>query len=115
MESNAGDILVQDVPRGHYGSGERGSGLALQSLECAVDPKARDENQDENRDQMTPIQAPVYHIQSNPGPFQIAVLLLYCGANRNIRENGGEAPLYQEVEGKWSYPELVSVLHLTSV
>ena len=78
----------------HHGSGERGPGLALQSLEYGVNLKAHDENQDEN--QMTP----KYHLQFNPGPFPIAELLRYYGANHNIRRNRGEAPLYQEIEGE---------------
>ena len=36
------------------------------------------------------------YVQYNLGPFQIAVLLLYYGADHNIAKNGGEAPSHQE-------------------
>ena len=36
------------------------------------------------------------YVQYNIGSFQIAVLLLYYGADHNIAKNGGEAPLHQE-------------------
>jgi hypothetical protein len=40
------------------------------------------------------------YLQSNPGPFQIAVLLLYY-ANHNIGNDGGETPICQEIEGEY--------------
>lgn len=60
-----------------------------------MDVKEQDENKDEN--QMTP----KYQLQSNPGPFLIAELLRYYSENHNIRKNRGEAPSYQEMEGKY--------------
>ena len=89
MENNTGDIVVQQVSRGHHGSREHSPELKLQSLECGADLKAQDENQ----------LRPTY-LQSNPAQLQIAVLLLYYGANHNIRKNEGEAPLYREIKGE---------------
>ena len=93
MENDTGDIVVQQVSWGHHGSGERGHGLKLQSLESGADLETQDENQDEN--QLRPT-----YLQSNPAQLQIAVLLLYYGANHNIRKNEGEAPLYREIKGE---------------
>ena len=80
---------MQQVSQGQHSSVEPGPGLAFQPLEYGVDPKAQDENQMTSE----------YHLQSNLDPFHISVLLLYYGANRNIRKNRGEAPLYQEIAG----------------
>ena len=81
---------MKQVPRGHHGSG---AGSALQSLEChgGVNLKAQDENK------VTPT---LTYLQSIPGPFLIAVLLLYYGANNNTKNSGGEVALYGEIEGK---------------
>ena len=45
---------------------------------------------------------------SNPGPFQIATLLLYHGAKLNIGRNGEETSLYQEAKGE-CYDDCVDI------
>ena len=87
LENDMGGISVQQVLRGDHGSQERGVGSAQQSLGRSVVFNVQGDNQ------ITQI-----YLQSSPGPFQIAVLLLYYGANHNI---GGEAPIYQETKGEY--------------
>ena len=52
---------------------------------------------------------------SNPDPLQIAVLLLYYGANRNM---GGEVPIHREIKGGavdlQDKNQLSPLLHLAS-
>jgi hypothetical protein len=64
--------------------------VLLWRLESGVDLNVQEDNQ------MT-----LTYLQSNPGPFQIAVLLLYYGAIHNIGNNGGESPIYQEIKGEY--------------
>ena len=87
MGSDMGYISAQQVPRGDCGSWEHGLDFAPQSLERGIDLNMQEDNQ------MTQT-----YLQLNLGPFQIAVLLLYYGANHNI---GGEAPIYQEIKGEY--------------
>jgi ankyrin repeat protein len=94
MEKNMGDtikgdIAVRQASRSNSGSREHERSLAL-ALESGVDLNVQEDNQ------MT-----LTYLQSNPGPFQIAVLLLYYGAIHNIGNNGGESPIYQEIKGEY--------------
>jgi ankyrin repeat protein len=41
------------------------------------------------------------YLQSNPGPFQIVVLLLYYGENHSIRNIERRSPIYQEIKGEY--------------
>jgi ankyrin repeat protein len=95
MEKNMGhikgDMAVRQASRGSSGSEsrEREHGLSL-ALESSADLNVQEDNQ------MT-----LTYLQYNPGPFQIAVLLLYYGVNENIGNNGGESPRYQEIKGEY--------------
>ena len=82
-----GVISVQQVTRGDQSLQERGLVFVQQSLERSVVFNVQGDNE----------MAPTY-LQSNPGPFQMAVLLLYYGANHNM---GGEASIYQEIKGEY--------------
>jgi ankyrin repeat protein len=87
-----GDVAVRQTSWGNTGSQERVRGLALaqQSFGSGADLNVEEDNQ------MTP-----KYFQSNPGPFQIAVLLLYYGANCTIGNDGGKSLIYQEIKGEY--------------
>jgi ankyrin repeat protein len=86
---SAGAIAVRQTSRSSPSSQgrERGHALALESGAALNAP---------NDNQMTST-----YLQSNPGPFQIAVLLLYYGKNDNIENNEGRSPIYQEIKGEY--------------
>jgi ankyrin repeat protein len=86
-----GDIAVRQLQASRDNPGCRGRecGLVL-ALESGTGLNVQEHNQ------MTPT-----YLQSDPGPFQIAVLLLYYGANLNIGNNGGESSIYQEIKGEY--------------
>ena len=85
-----GEIIVQQVTRNHYGSQECGLDDPQQSLGCALPLDTPDDKQ------MTPT-----YLQSILGPFQMATLLLYHGANLNGRKNESESLLSEEVKGEY--------------
>jgi ankyrin repeat protein len=88
-ENNMSEISVQQVSRGLYGSQERDPQL---SLKCGADFDARDDNQTTS----------IYlHLDLEWDPFQIAILLLYHGADTNLGDNWGEDPSNEEIEGEY--------------
>ena len=84
------ETSAQQVSQGQYGSGERVIGVAQHSQEGGMDLNAQDKNQ------ITPS-----YLLSNPGPLQIAILLLHHGANLDARKNEGENSLCRETEGEY--------------
>jgi ankyrin repeat protein len=84
-----GDIAVRQASRRNSGSREPERSLGL-ALESGSDPNVQED-----------IQMMLTYLQSNPGPFQIAILLLYYDANHNIGNNGGKPPIYQEIKGEY--------------
>jgi hypothetical protein len=89
MKNSVGDTSVQQEPRGYCSSRERECDLAW-PVEYDADLDVEEDNQ------MTPT-----YLQSDTGPFQIAVLLLYYGANHTVGNNGGASSIYQEIKGEY--------------
>jgi ankyrin repeat protein len=88
-ENNLSEIAVRQVSRGLYGSQERDP---QRSLKLGADLDVRDNNQ------ATSIYLQL-HLEWDP--FQIAILLLYHGADHNTGNNSGETPLNKEIEGEY--------------
>ena len=89
LENDIDEISVKQVSRGHYDPRERGLSVLQQSLERTVDLNAQDKNQ------ITPS-----YLQPNLGPFQMATLLFYHGANLDARKIAGESSLSQQIKGE---------------
>jgi ankyrin repeat protein len=88
-ENNLSEIAVRHVSRGLYGSQERDP---QRSLKLGADLDVRDNNQ------ATSIYLQL-HLEWDP--FQIAILLLYHGADPNTGNNSGETLLNEEIEGEY--------------
>ena len=102
MENIVWEPSLQRISRGQHNPWELGAGIVQQTIEGGVDSDSESEPNTPQQENKMTSQMMLSHLQFNPRPSQIAILLLDSNgcANVKVGKNGVETPLCQLIEGK---------------